>query len=562
MYKFLTPLFFTTLFLFTGCLNDKKDSPQEATTGSAIYSYSVVNGRPAGWDDKTHGKDAEANYDVVFPQDTVNRIDITVSADQWKALMDDMTRIYGYAFGKGGTSVKRGITRDGLDMAENSIYIPANIKFNDKTWYCVGFRFKGNSSLSSAWSSGNYKMGIKLDFNEMEDSYPEIKNQTFYGFKKLSLSSNFQDQSLLRDKVVPEIFREFGVPAPQTSFYRIYINFNGTNKYLGLYTVMEDPKGAMLKKQFTTNTGNLYKPDGNGANFAKDSFTEEGFDKENNSSNPDWSDIKAVFAALHSTSRTTDSAAWRQNLESVFDADLFIKWLAVNTTVQNWDTYGKMAHNYYLYNDGGVIKWIPWDNNFALQGGTEISGIGNINNEVTPEGINQVTSGGNLFPQNITGVSMFPQNTSGGNFIPGNTSGNPFFPGNITPGNITSGGGINMNGGMNNMVGGNSPLSLYLNSSEVGSSWPLIRYLMDDSVYKAKYNKYLKEVITGAFNPSKLQDKYTKYAALIRDYVVGENGETADATYVTNSASFDQAIETLKSHVTTRESAVNNYLNQ
>ena len=109
---------------------------------------------------------------------------------------------------------------------------------------------------------------------------------------------------------------------------------------------------------------------------------------------------------------------------------------------------------------------------------------------------------------------------------------------------------------MNNIGGGNSPLSLYLNSSEVGSSWPLIRYLMVDSVYKAKYNKYLKEVITGAFNPSKLQDKYTKYAALIRDYVVGENGET----YVTNSASFDQAIETLKSHVTTRENAVNNYL--
>lgn len=546
MYKFLTPLFFTTLLFFTGCLNDKKDSTAETTTDSAIYTYSVVNGRPAGWDDISHGKDEEANYSLVFPQDKVNRIDITVSANQWKALFDDMTRIYGYSFGKGSEGAIK-TTRDGLDMAENSIYIPANVKFNDKTWYCVGFKFKGNSSLSSAWSSGNYKMGIKLDFDKLDDEYPEIKNQSFYGFKKLSLSSNFQDQSLLRDKVVPDIFREAGVPAPQTAFYRVYINFNGTRKYFGVYTVIEDPEGAMLSKQFKTNKGNLYKPDGTGADFANGTFTEAGFDKENNDGDSaDWSDIKAVFSALHSNIRTTDPTTWRKNLETVFNADLFIKWLAVNTTVQNWDTYGLMAHNYYLYNDNGVINWIPWDNNFALQD-RNAGSIGGGTGNITPGGIKPNVTPGGVFPENITGGGMFPSNTTGGPLFPGNTTGSPMFPDN------TSGGGIG--GG-----GTSSILSLYLTSSEVGNSWPLIRYLMDDSVYRAKYNQYVKEVVTGAFTPSKTQDKYTQYAALIKDYVVGENGETADATYVTDSASFVQAIETLKSHVKTRESAVNDYL--
>lgn len=539
MKQFFLPLFILSL-LFSGCFDEKKNSQETITTGSGIYGYTVVNQRPAGWSDETHGKDASANYSVVFPQDSVNRMDITISADQWQTLMDDMTRIYGYSFGQGGGNGVK-MRRDGLDMAENSIYIPANIAFNGKTWYCVGFRFKGNSSLSSAWSSGNYKMGIKLDFNKMDESYTEIKNQTFYGFKKLSLSSNFQDQSLLRDKVVPEIFREFGVPAPQTAFYRIYINFNGTSKYFGLYTVVEDPKGSMLTKQFSTNTGNLYKPDGTGADFSKDSFTEDGFDKENNDDTPDWSDIKAVFAALHSPTRTTDSATWRQNLETLFDADLFIKWLAVNTTVQNWDTYGKMAHNYYLYNDNGVIKWIPWDNNFALQDGSDSMGgdMGNIHgNSVTQGGFGEITSGGGMFPGDVTGGGM--------------------FPGNITGGALTNGG-IDFGGG-NMVTGGNSALSIYLTSSEVGEKWPLIRYLMDDSVYRAKYNQYVKEVVTGAFNPSAMQLKYSKYASLIKEFVVGENGETADATYVTDSSSFDQAIETLKSHVTARESAVNDYL--
>jgi spore coat protein H len=42
--------------------------------------------------------------------------------------------------------------------------------------------------------------------------------------------------------------------------------------------------------------------------------------------------------------------------------------LAVNTVVQNWDTYGIMNHNYYLYTDPetGLVTWIPWDNNMAL----------------------------------------------------------------------------------------------------------------------------------------------------------------------------------------------------
>ncbi len=39
--------------------------------------------------------------------------------------------------------------------------------------------------------------------------------------------------------------------------------------------------------------------------------------------------------------------------------------------LQNWDTYGRMTHNFFLYNDpqSKKIVWIPWDNNEALQRG-------------------------------------------------------------------------------------------------------------------------------------------------------------------------------------------------
>ena len=57
------------------------------------------------------------------------------------------------------------------------------------------------------------------------------------------------------------------------------------------------------------------------------------------------------FYGLACSTRTTDPATWRTNLEAVFDTDTFLKYLAVNTVIQNWDTYGRMTHNYYLYNN-------------------------------------------------------------------------------------------------------------------------------------------------------------------------------------------------------------------
>ncbi|HNH50511.1 MAG TPA: CotH kinase family protein, partial [Myxococcota bacterium] len=55
-------------------------------------------------------------------------------------------------------------------------------------------------------------------------------------------------------------------------------------------------------------------------------------------------------------------------LESEIDVEAFLRWLAVNSALENWDAYGLMAHNYYLYSvegDDGRFQWIPWDHNLS-----------------------------------------------------------------------------------------------------------------------------------------------------------------------------------------------------
>ena len=54
----------------------------------------------------------------------------------------------------------------------------------------VGLKLKGNSSLMSANMSGNGKVPFRLRFDRFECEVAAILNQRFYGFQRLTFSSN------------------------------------------------------------------------------------------------------------------------------------------------------------------------------------------------------------------------------------------------------------------------------------------------------------------------------------------------------------------------------------
>ena len=486
--------------------------------------------RPEGWNEATHGNDTAPNYETVFPQEAVNRIDITISAENWQVMLNDMTEKYG-AFGTKSNDrmgmepdgqrpqmpegrqpqplqngemparpdrpVEEGVQpqqpqngeiplradspmEGGMGMMEddesNPVWVPVTIAFEGDTWTNVGLRFKGNSSLKNSWSQGTYKIPLKLDFDEFEEDYPEIDDQRFYGFKQLSLASNFNDDSFSREKVVSEIFSAAGVPSAQTAFYEVYVDYGECPTYFGLYTMVEVVDDTVIETRFEDDSGNVYKPSGSGASFAAGSFSEASFDKETNQDEEDYSDILALYDALHDDTRISDPAAWRANLEAVFDVSGFLNYLAVNTIIQNWDTYGVMNHNYYLYHDPAtdLLTWIPWDNNEAMKTGRM-----------------------------------------------------------------------------------REPLSMSMD--EVNERWPLIRYLMDDPVYSAEYADLVEAAINGPLNPDTLTARFEEVHELIRPYVLAEENEK---TKVISEQAFEKALEELITHVESRYQAVSEYLNR
>ncbi|MFT5725195.1 MAG: spore coat protein H [Bacteroidia bacterium] len=318
-----------------------------------FIAHEISNGNSA-----SHSNGFPADYDIVFDNSKVHRIDIVLSADEWSDMQADLATKTQGGGGPGGTF-----------SSENPTYFPCDLHFNDLEWKNVGIRYKGNSSLRAR--SG--KLPLRLDFDKFEDDYPEITDQRFYGFKELSMSSNYNDAALMREKSADDLFRDFGVPAVHTAFYEIYID-NGSGigaEYFGVYTMTEIVFDTYLKDAFGSKSGNCYKPEDDGAQFNQSGFNLEDFDLKTNEDIADKSDIQQMFDYLHATTRTTDVAKWKSDLESVFHVDGFLKYLAVNNTIQNWDTYGVMPHNYYLYNDpaDNLIKWIVWDNNEAFEEG-------------------------------------------------------------------------------------------------------------------------------------------------------------------------------------------------
>lgn len=308
----------------------------------------------------SHGAGFDPDYDVVFEQKKVHRLDLVISSSDWSDMQSNLS------------TVTRN-SRPGDFSEVTPSYFPCDLYYDDLLWEDVGVRYKGNSSLNA--NSG--KLPLRFDFDEFEDDNPAILDQRFYGFKELSMSSNYNDPSLVREKTADDLFRSFGVPAVNTAFYEIYIDNGSGPQYYGLYTMCEVVFDAFLESYFGSNTGNCYKPDGDGATFGQSQFNLNDFELKTNEDLNDKDDVTEMFQLLHAGTRTSAPVQWRQDLEAVFDVDGFLKYLAVNNTIQNWDTYGNMTHNYYLYHDPAddLIKWIAWDNNEAFQDGNRTGSV-------------------------------------------------------------------------------------------------------------------------------------------------------------------------------------------
>lgn len=323
-----------------------------ATTAGDCGDWTAV-----GFSDETHTKAGDLAYDLLFDDEAVQRVDIVICPDDWADMQDDLDALWATSDGRPGSFP------DGTPT-----YVPVLVSYGDQTWPWVGMRFKGNSTLWGAYSGGNGKLPFRLNFDRYEDDYVEIDNQRFFGFKELKFGSNYNDDSFIADKMASDTFRDAGIPAAKGAFTRVYVDIGDGPEYWGLYTMFEDPSHSLLDDWFGDDDGNLYEGDGDAATLGW--FDADSFEAKTNEDETDWSDVQALIDALDGS---TSGSTFRTELEAALDVDSYLRALAVNQIIGNWDSYGMMTHNYYLYGDPGIdgrLVYIPWDFNESYEHGS------------------------------------------------------------------------------------------------------------------------------------------------------------------------------------------------
>lgn len=304
------------------------------------------------------------DYSWVFPEDEIRTISIKIGTENWEKIQRDMESRIARKFGS-QTAIP-GVTplqATNLDAVPGDpIYVMAEVNQGGNVWKKVGFRLKGNASLNSSWRSGIYKLPFKLQFDEFEEEHKEVKNQRFYGFRELSFSPSFGDNTFMKEKLLTSLFRKNGVLACKVANYKVFLDFGQGSKYCGIYQVIEPVAEHLVKDQTGKNVGNVYKPE---SSFQNLNLTL--FEKQNNQQQADYEDVKKLISVLNSSFRSTDKQLWKKDLEAIFEVQGFLRYLAVNNTVGNWDGYGQITHNYFLANVDGKLNYVPYDFNLSFQ---------------------------------------------------------------------------------------------------------------------------------------------------------------------------------------------------
>lgn len=246
-----------------------------------------------------------------------------------------------------------------LAAATEEDYTECDVEIDGEVFSSVGLRAKGNNSLRLVNEYGLERYSLKIEFDHFQDG------NTYYGLDKLSLDSSYQDNSYMKNYLAYDMMDHMGVPSPLCSY--VWVTVNGED--WGLFLAVEEPEEAFARRNYGADHGKLYKPDyrsleAENRDVALQYTTEDPADYDNIFRNAKFEsnaeDQARLIGALKTLSEGTD-------LESAVNVDEVLRYFAVQVFVVNLDSYlGRTGHNYFLYEEDGIISMLPWDYNLAF----------------------------------------------------------------------------------------------------------------------------------------------------------------------------------------------------
>lgn len=195
----------------------------------------------------------------------------------------------------------------------------------------VGVKRKGNISQYS----NPAKKAIKIKTNKY------VGGKEYDGIKEFMLHMNYQDPTMLREKLTYDICEDMGLFSLRTAFAKVYIN----DEYWGLYTLVEG-KDEMYKQVFDNRDMDAIESlDFGEMCYVSDDPIE--YDYWNNSSgfpyyqfeNGDPETAWPRFATMMDKINNTADNQYMDTASTYLNLEHFFIYQAINVYLMNMDSY-------------------------------------------------------------------------------------------------------------------------------------------------------------------------------------------------------------------------------
>jgi spore coat protein H len=223
----------------------------------------------------------------------------------------------------------------------------------------IGLKLKGNTSL------GNKKKSFRLSFNAFQ------KGKKYQGVEKLNLNANGNDPTQIRAHLATKVYEHAELAISRSAFADLYIN----NAYFGLYNIFEHIDEEFVKSHFGSKKGNLYKCRdkanlafiSNDTNaYKKELYGTRIYELKTNKAQDDYSGLAEFIDILNNT--PIDDLECK--LSQRFNVSNYLKYMAIDVLIGNWDGYVFSSNNYYLFDNplSGKFEFLPYDfdNTFGI----------------------------------------------------------------------------------------------------------------------------------------------------------------------------------------------------
>ncbi len=237
-------------------------------------------------------------------------------------------------------------------------YQMVTVSIDGTTISDIGFRKKGNISAFHP----NNKVPFKIKTNRYVDG------QLYDGIREFTLHNNFQDPSMLREKLTYDLLEDLDLYSLQTAFAKVYIN----EQCWGLYTLVE-AKDELYRRAFGDDDGSVLESldfgymcyEGpNQQDYYNDLFEDYDYILDNGSEALAWEHFPSMLEVANNTpaDQYVDVVSEQLNITD------FTKYQAANVFLLNFDSYIAFLGNqlYYYEESTGIWQVIPWDFNASF----------------------------------------------------------------------------------------------------------------------------------------------------------------------------------------------------